>query len=508
MKNYKENLTKSDREIIAEACLRDSGGQLNLWDWQSAWRARDERLEFHDRAWLVPLYQDDSKKIVVRKPAQMGYTEWALADSVHYPDQHKFNSLYIMPTGSGLNDLVQGRLDPSIQSSEYLTSRIGEINKVGLKQFANGMWYGRGANNPKQIISVDADGSWVDERDRIEDDMIPYIDKRLQNSKWKLERWFGTPTTPEWGIDKMFYEGKQLVWNVTCSCGVEQALTWGDNVDIENEQVVCSSCKKHIVPHKLEGRYIAENPEGKFNSYYVCGLNSDRIDLPKLIEDMKSGDEYRVTQAYNQGLGLPYEPKGATITVEELYACRGEHTAPCKVEGAFMGIDVGRVMHITILDKEKRMVYIGTGDWEDLPRLIREYKVNVCVIDALPEMNSVANLVKEFKGKVYACYYSNPKLDKGKYYKWSVGRVDVNRTASLDNMVSTIQMQEVELPKNLDNYKEFISHFKNLKRIVVVKDDRTGEKDAKWVRIGDDHYAHSYNYALLASKKLSTLAIY
>lgn len=506
MKNWTEELEKLSNEKLA----RLGNGLLNLWDWQVVWRARDARLEFEDKPWLIPLYQDNSRKIVVKKPAQMGYTEWALADSVSYPDQIKFNSLYIMPTGSGLNDLVQGRLDPSVQSSEYLVSRIGEINKVGLKQFANGMWYGRGANSPKQVISVDADGVWVDERDRIEDEMIPYLDKRLQNSKFKIERWFGTPTIPDWGIDKMYYEGKQFVWNVICDgCDTEQALNWGDNVDIKNKRVVCKSCKKHIVPYKLKGRYIAENPDGKFNSYYVCGLNSDRIDLPKLIDDMASGDEYRVTQAYNQGLGLPYEPKGATITVEELYACRGEHLAPCKVEGGtFMGIDVGRVMHVTILDKNKRMIFIGSGSWEDLRTWIKEYKVSICVIDALPEINSVAQLVSEFRGKVYACYYSNPKLDKGKYYKWSIGRVDVNRTASLDNMVSTIQQQELVLPKNLDNYKEFITHFKNMKRIVIVKDDKTGEKEAKWVRAGDDHYAHSYNYALLASKKLSTLAIY
>jgi len=507
----------SERTILEEKTLRERDNKPSFWAWVKNWRVRGKRLDFLEHKWLVDLYKDTSQKIVVRKAAQMGLTERFLAESIYVADQLNANSLYLMPTGGAIGDMVQARVNPAILDSEYLGKSVGRqegsnknLDKVGLKRFGSGFWYGRGANTPKQVISVDADAIFVDERDRIDDIIMPYLPKRLQHSKLKLERWFSTPTIPDWGIDRMYYEGTQLNWNVKCPhCGTWQELSYGDNIDKENLKLVCRSCKKELKEAWfLDGKYVANNPEGKYNSYQTSQLYTGNLNVEELVEEMTSGNESRVTQAYNQILGLPYEPKGATITVEELYACRGEHNAPCKSEGkTFMGIDVGRVLHITIVDKEKRKIYIGTNDWEDLDGLMKDYKVMVCVIDALPETKAVSDFAKRHRGKVYACYYSNLKMQKNEYYKFNIGRIDANRTASLDAMVATIQNQEVILPKNLENYKEYISHFKNIKRIVIVKDEKTGEKEAKWVRVGDDHYAHSYNYALLASKKMSTLRI-
>ena len=447
----------------------------------------------------------------------MGLTERFLAESIYVADQLSANALYLMPTAGTLNDMVQARVNPAILDSEYLSSSVGKeqgstkyADKVGLKRFGSGFWYGRGANSPKQVISVDSDANFVDEYDRIEDIIKPYLPKRLQHSKLKLERIFGTPTIPDWGIDKMYQEGTQLNWNVKCPhCGTWQELGYTDNIDVENLKLVCRSCKKELKEAWfLDGRYVANNPEGKYNSYQTSQLYTSNLNVAELVEEMTSGNESRIVQAYNQILGLPYEPKGATITMEELYACRGEHDAPYKVEGGtFMGIDVGRVLHITIRDKDKRKVYIGTNDWEDLDSLMREYNVMICVIDALPETKAVSDFAKRHRGKVYACYYSNLKMDKNEFFKFSIGRVDCNRTAAIDAMVAEIFNQEIVLPKNLENYKEYLNHFKNIKRIVIEKDEKTGEKEAKWVRVGDDHYAHSDTYSLLASKKISTLRI-
>jgi hypothetical protein len=520
MTNSQNKLATLQQQLVLlklEELRRANGGVIPYPIWaEIVWRARDQVLNLKTHPWILPIMQDRSNFIVAKKAAQMGYTEWALSESVYLPDQYKANSLYFMPTGSGLSDLVQARLDPSIASSPYLAPRVGKqsshkyTEKVGLKRLYNGYWYGRGAQTKKQVKTVDADGVWVDERDELDDEIVPYIPKRLQHSSFKWQRWFGTPTVAGWGIDLMYLEGKQFVWNITCPhCQTEQALNYQDNVDAEAKKLVCHKCKEQIVPIECDGRYIAENPSAGYSSYYCSGLVSPFLDLEKLIADLQSGDENRIAQAYNQALGLSYEPKGATITVEDLYACKGQHSAPFKAEeGIYLGVDVGRVLHFWGMTKDKRVVLISTGSWDDLRRILREWKVKVCVIDALPELEAVSQIVSEFRGKVFACYYNSTKMEAGKYHKFGIGKVEVNRTASLDASTALIMNQDIVLPSNLDSISDVITHFKNIKRVVIEKKDNTGDKEIKWIRIADDHYTQAFNYSNIALQRLSTINIY
>ena len=476
---------------------------------------RGEPLQFEDCKWLLEIYADDADIIDAMKAAQMRLTEWALSESIYWPDQLKVNSIYFMPTSSALSDLVQARLNSAIDSSEYLSSRVGKEathklpEKVGLKKCHLGFWYGRGCQNEKQVTSVDGDIIFVDEVDRIEQRILPMLDKRLLASKLAKQRWFGTPTVPEWGIHKRFLEGTQKEWEVECNhCGEWQEMTYADNVDEDILQTVCRHCSKPIKGWELKGRWVERNPEGDHPSYHLTQLYSPTLKIKDLVEAINSGNEWKVTQAYNQMLGLPYEPKGATITLEDLYACRSDYTAPLQPEGGtFVGVDVGRVLHVEIQDEEGRVVGIHEWDWDTLKTYLRTGKVKVLVIDALPELEMVAQLVKEFGGVVFVCYYSNPKLKDGEYFEFKDGRVDANRTASLDASLSLVTNKDLKLPQNLENYPDYIKHFKNIKRVVTVKDEKTGEKEAKWIQIGDDHYAHAHNYCELAKKNVSVFKI-
>ena len=82
--------------------------------------------------------------------------------------------------------------------------------------------------------------------------------------------------------------------------------------------------------------------------------------------------------------------------------------------------------------KAGQIVHLGIyKDWEELDRLMRNFKVSRCVVDALPETRNARAFAERHRGRVFLCYYSEHQ--KG-HYKWNEAEliVSCNRTESLD----------------------------------------------------------------------------
>ncbi|KKL29042.1 hypothetical protein LCGC14_2369130, partial [marine sediment metagenome] len=214
---------------------------------------------------------------------------------------------------------------------------------------SKGFIYFRGSNKPTQITSIAGDVIFVDELDRMLLESIPYFDKRLEHSSRKWQRWASTPTLPNFGIHKRFLTTDQLHWLVKCNhCDMEQEVDFFNNVEYkmknDNEcewaKIICSSCKAEIIPYKLNGRWVAQNPDSN-RGYFFSKMYSPYMDILKMVESSQKGSEFEIQQFNNQELGIPYEPKGGKLSDDVLDAAVRDYKYQDVSGNNYMGIDVG-----------------------------------------------------------------------------------------------------------------------------------------------------------------------
>lgn len=503
----------------------------NYWLWiQSVWvTSRDEPLDFESHKYLVDIYQDQFPNIVYQKAAQMGLSERLISEAVWVCDRLKKNVLYTFPTSSQLSDFVQARLEPVFMFSDYLSRITGsltadekkkrsideadKVKKVGLKQIGQGFLYLRGSQNQQQIISVDADMVVLDERDRFVQEHVSYIDKRLLHSTLKWRREASTPTYPGMGISEAYLTSDQRVWMIICDhCKLEQEMDFFFNVDFEKKVAICKQCKKGIDRFK-KGRWVALKPENtEVHGYKINGMYNSRRSIPELIdnyEKAKLKGFSAMQQFYNQTLGVPYESVGTSLLISDLNTCRGNYEIARQSSGSFAGADVGQVIHVVIAEKgqKSKYIYIGTvhdfiGPDDSLESLINKYNIKLLVVDVHPDTRKVRELIEKFPKQVYAAYYPTRKFDVQNYYIFDDIRheVYIDRTISLDYLVSEVQNNSIELPVNAQYIIEFYQQMSSCIRQTQVN-PRSGQAEARWVERGPDHYFHAANYCRIAVLK-------
>ena len=497
--------------------------------------ARNEPLDFEKHKYLVDIYQDQHPSIIYQKAAQMGLSEHLISEAVWICDRLSKNVLYVFPTSSQLNDFVQARLEPVFMQSEYLSRITGvltadekrrdnldegkKIQKVGLKQIGSAFLYLRGSQNQQQIISVDADCIYLDERDRFIQEHVPYIDKRLLHSTLKWRREASTPTFPGMGINEGYINSDQRIWMLICNfCDLEQEMDFFFNVDFDKKITICKKCKKPIDRLK-QGRWVAQNPKNKeVHGYKISGIYNPINTVASLIDQYEKAQVNgfsAMQQFYNQILGLPYEAEGKTLLTTELDACKQNYEIPFKISDCFGGADVQGEKINTIVSKKMpngklRYVWIGTvsnflGPIDSMEWLMDLYNIQMLVIDAKPETRKVKELVDKYPHRVMASYYPPRKFDIHNYYIFDDFKNEayVDRTISLDYLVADFQNEMVELPSNIKSIPEFYEQMTASIRINEIN-GRTKTLEAKWVQRGSDDFFHAANYNRLASLKGAT----
>ena len=496
-------------------------GRKKLWRmdyfaWvKDNWSSRGKPLDFEKHKYLVEIYEDQSPDITYMKSAQTGLTERMLTEALWLPDQYAENAIYFFPTGSTMGDMVQERIDEPLNNKQYLREVSGrakrimgkQADKIGLKRMSKGFVYFRGSGSTTQITSVPGDIIFVDEIDRMPQENIPYFDKRLEHSSRKWQRWASTPTLPNFGIHKRFILTDQRHCFLKCPyCGEWQDLDFFKNVKYEmlNERqckdacLVCGKCDKEMITWECEHEWRVTNPDSNKRGYYISKLYSPMADLKKMVESSKLTAEWEVQQFYNQDLGVPYEPKGGKLTDETLQACKRDYNLGVKTGHNFMGVDVGKVLHVVIHNSEKQIVYIDTvKDFEDLDKLMNEYDIKQCVVDALPETREVQKFVDRFRGRVHMCYYSGMKeVKENEWFRVDEQKINTDRTLSLDMWTARFRNQEIYLPKNFEDKVEFTDHMKSLIRVIT--ENKAGIKRAEYVEMSPDHFYHAGNYSNMA----------
>jgi len=453
------------------------------------------------------------------KAGQMGQSERLISESVWIAEQLGKNVLYVFPAQKQLQEFVQARVNPVLLTSEYLSTKIDavegkRVETLGLKRIGKGYIYFRGSQNAKQIVTVDADAVILDERDRFTEDNVPFIEKRLLASKLKWRREASTPTLPNHGIHLSYLSSDQRVWQVCCrKCGLWQEIDFFQNIDFKKKLIRCTKCNKTL-DRFSDGRWYIMNPKNKIHGYKINGIYNPTVTIDEIIQKYKiakvSGFS-ALQQFYNQDLGLPYEVTGQSIQISELEACKRDYMMPIDAEGCFAGVDVGvKYLHTIVLqrkvDETMRLVWAGAvkdffGPYDSLERIMERYKIKLMVVDKKPETTKVKELMDKFPSKVYTVEYPpNVKFSIQEYFSWDNIKYELrlDRTISLDYLISDIQNQRIELPKNIEIIPDFYSQLRASIRVTEK------EKEPRWIEKGADHYLHALNYARMAQSRGSS----
>jgi len=522
---------------------------IEKFDWwlEDNWTSRGKPIDFKgDRRYLNELYSCfDVQKVVVMSSSQAGKTEWLISEATYTVDQFNYNCIYFMPTEKNFGQFVSERIDEPISNSKHLTESVKQEKKEGIKDKTKdsvavkklkGRIYFKGTQNTLSMKSTPGDVVYVDELDEMDTDKVPLIQKRLHNSIIKKERWASTPTLPGLGIHAKYKESDQRECYKKCPhCKKWQTISFWDNIkwdeengEIKNERIECAYCNKIILPYKCEEEWRRGNPKSDIAGFYVHQLLSNMCDLKELIKQSKSSVESEIEQFYNQGLGLPFEPKGSKITDSHFENCKGDYKIGEiktlegeKREEIFAGFDVGKVLHYVIMTKTK-IIDFGEVDHffkeetdpdNSAEEIIEKYNVDQFGIDALPETRNSIELCHKFPGRGLYIYYGLDKPKKDEYEereglsKWievekNADKTETNRTVSLDYTFALIRSRSILIPLDYKNYPEFSDHIKSLIR--VVREDTKGNKKASYEEIGPDHIAHAFNYAHIAREYYST----
>jgi hypothetical protein len=251
---------------------------------------------------------------------------------------------------------------------------------------------------------------------------------------------------------------------------------------------------------------VAKRPgiEDKRGRHY-SQLFSHFVDPKEILKEFKTTNN--LGQFYNLVIGLAYVEAENRLTEEEVLALCGDQpirnycSDPC-----FMGIDQGKDLHVVIGRKHNtsdgEIVHLQAyKDFEELDRLMKLFNVNKCVIDALPETRKAREFANRHPGRVFLCYYSERKEGP---YVWNekTREVKVNRTESMDASHAQLAKARVILPRQVDVVKEFAKHCHATARKLEEEVDEAGAKTGKkryvWVRLGEDHFRHAFNYETMA----------
>lgn len=528
-------------EKLKRQTASESEHALDLLAWTAlyrAWLREGQLFDLSRHLYLVDIYNCRAREIVIAKASQMGASEYAVSYALHACDQRRATVLYVFPTETHVGDFSADRINPALEASPYLNALVvggrdgGKrgADRVTLKRVRDRFLYLRGAQvspggSAPQLKSVAADVVIFDELDEM-DPRAPIIGvKRLGHSPIGGRLDISTLTYHGRGIDARFQESDQREWHVRCGgCGEWQPLTvdqmvieWDDlgrptawhGMGDGRVWLACRKCGREL-DRLAQGRWVARYPDRPIAGFHMSKLFSATADLMTIIAQLQKTDETVRRECFNQDLGLPYRPRGGQLTEGALDSCRRDYGhGPVRGERPFMGVDVGSLIHVVVrgpLDAEGERPQRFAGavtTFDELGRLIRQYRPRRVVIDGLPETRMARKLQEDFPaGLVWLAYFTDRgKDEEAVWFDKEKGTVSVDRTRTLDGMLEGFSevMQENTLPANAREIGggDYYRHMTEPVR--VIEEGRRAAAVARYVSERADHYCFAENYCHVAA---------
>lgn len=487
--------------------------------------------------WCKEIQDSKAAYNAAMKAAQMGITEIAINQAFYVVDVLKKDVLYVLPTLNNASDFAKARFNTALLNSPYLQNLFTDTNTVGLKQAGGVNLYIRGSRGDSNLKSIPVSTLILDEVNEMDQKQIWLALERLSGHVEKSVWAISTPTIPKRGIHKLYEQGSQEHYLFKCPhCGRQTELVWPDCVEICGETVSDPRCKESYLKckecgHKLDHESKADwlnlenchwestvNCDEDFRSFLINQLYSFTVSPREIViaHFRGLGDEAAMVEFHNSKLGQPYVPPGGLVTDTELDQVVGGYTMndPRPQVGGerciCMGVDQGKVNNVVIMEyffdqyehdlnasAFAKLLWHGIvpGDnFEELDRLMREWQILACVIDADPQINDARRFARRFPGYVWLCRYRRGCTGKEMQISEEEGGAPIatcDRTNWMDAALGRFHSGRIQIPA--DTSLEFKEHMKNVVR-TYEKDDLNNPR-AVYINTGVDHFVHSLVYA-------------
>lgn len=472
------------------------------------------------------------------KAAQMGYTEVALNRTFYTIDILKKDVMYVLPKAvPDAADFSAARFTPALELSAHLKQLFQDANNVGHKRAGSANLYVRGAQSRSGMKSIPASLMIFDELDEMPPENVNLGKYRMagQQEGTTQEIKISTPSLPEFGIDKVYGQSTKEHFFFKCPCCSKfTEMTYPESFVITAESLldpriseshyICKECK-NVLPNEGKVDFLAggewvktENQDAEIRGFHIPQLYSMahggtpvEFAKAKLTADLDPTTEQ---EFFNSALGRPHVVKGARLertllnSLQSAYR-RGDH-AP--VNGVrVLGVDVGTWIHyevgeyqltkgyttdVNVLSNYRVLDQNKVPNFEDLDKLMRQWQIHTCVIDANPDRRKAREFSSRFPGFVYLCFYANGCKGNECNVNQEASTISVDRTNWLDASIGRFKSHRIALPADLQ--EEYIVHLTNLVR--KYDRDHNGNPVGVWVTVGtgQDHFGHARCYAEIA----------
>jgi len=503
------------RQIIRErfpAYIQKRQKVLSLAEWvTSANIILDGRpFTFKRHEYLIVPYGDTHPDQVEMKATQLGLTSKAMLRVMYGARYGNYRGiLYLFPSKSDVLDFSKGRISPLIADNpDTIGKWVTNTDAAGIKRVWNAFLYLRGMRSRVGLKSVPVDLIIYDELDEAPQKMIDMAQERMAHSEFKESLKLSNPTIPDYGIDRAFQLTDQRYWLLKCpACAHYTCLedTFpGCLMEVQGGVIrACERCRGELDP--AIGEWVAKHPRiTDQRGYHYSQLFSQFVSPAEILKQFRTTNNLQ--DFYNLKIGDAYIEAENRLSIEEvMHLCGNAGIESSSPGPCSMGVDQGKDLHVVIgkkgLDKPDSIIHIGVyRDWEDLDRLMVNFKVDRCVVDALPETRNARSFAERNRRKVFLSYY---QIGQKGGYAWNEEQLTVacNRTESLDESHNQVMYRKVFLPKACEIVKEFAGHLHNVAK-KLEEDEETGSKRYVYVKLGPDHFRHAFNYECMARQDL------
>jgi hypothetical protein len=496
--------------LSQELNKQDEHISLERWALNTPIILDGQPFDFNRHEYLREPYTDDHPHQVELKATQMGCTTRAMLKALHGARYRGYKGiLYLFPSRTDVLDFSRSRISPLIdENPDSIAQWIRDTDSAGLKQ---SFLYLRGMQSRVGLKSIPVDFLILDELDEAPQNAMDMAMERMAHSEFREVLKLSNPTLPDYGIDKAFQETDQRYWLLKCpKCGHFTCLedTFPECLVEVGDRVIraCERCQSELNP--AVGQWVAKRPSiTDKRGYHYSQLFSQYVDPGEILHQYRTTNNLQ--DFYNLKIGIAYVEAENRLSVEEVLAlCGNDGIASSDPGPCFIGIDQGKELHVVIGKKHPgkagKIIHLAVyRDWEELDRLMKAFKVSRCVVDALPETRNARAFAERHRGKVYLCFYQEHR--KGQY-AWGEKDLTVacNRTESLDASHNEVMHGELILPKECEITREFAKHLHNVAK-KLEEDETTGGKRYVYVKLGEDHFRHAFNYEAMARQNSPNL---